>query len=119
MTGYAYTAADTYATNNSHITFNPLYEAITNTSTISKTAITLGQSITINFSSTGGKRPMTYAAMYSLDGEGLKLKAQADDIKAVAFPALRHRIIPGFEAMADGVKVDEIIANIIASVPMG
>ena len=42
-----------------------------------------------------------------------------DDVKAVAFPALRHRIIPGFEAMADGVKVDEIIANIIASVPMG
>lgn len=42
-----------------------------------------------------------------------------DDVKAVAFPALRHRIIPGFEAMADGIKVDEIIANIIASVPMG
>lgn len=41
-----------------------------------------------------------------------------DDIKAVAFPALRHRIVPGFEAMADGIKVDEIIANIIASVPM-
>lgn len=41
-----------------------------------------------------------------------------DDIKAVAFPALRHRIVPGFEAMADGIKVDEIIANIIAAVPM-
>ncbi len=67
ITGYAYTAAETYA-NKYSITFNPLYESITNTSTISKTAITLGQSITINFSSTGGKRPMTYAAMYSLDG---------------------------------------------------
>ena len=68
MTGYAYTAADTYATNNSHITFTPLYESISNTSTISKTAITLGDSITINFNSTGGKKPMTYAAMYSLNG---------------------------------------------------
>ncbi len=68
MTGYAYTAADTYATNNSHITFTPLYESIVNNSTISKTAITLGGSITINFASTGGKKPLTYAAMYSLNG---------------------------------------------------
>ena len=42
-----------------------------------------------------------------------------DDVKAVAFPALRHRIVPGFEAMADAIRVDEIIANIIASVPVG
>ena len=68
MTGYAYTAADTYATANSHIIFTPLYESISNTSTISKTAVTLGDSITINFNSTGGKKPMTYAAMYSLNG---------------------------------------------------
>jgi len=51
-----------------------------------------------------------------LDG---RYNVSFDDIKAVAFPALRHRIIPGFEAMADGIKVDEIIANIIAAVPMG
>jgi len=67
ITGYAYTAADTYATKYS-ITFNPLYESITNNSTISKTAITLGDSVTINFASTGGKKPLTYTAMYSLDG---------------------------------------------------
>ena len=67
ITGYAYTAADTYATKYS-ITFNPLYESITNNSTISKTAITFGDSVTINFASTGGKKPLTYAAMYSLDG---------------------------------------------------
>ena len=67
ITGYAYTAAETYA-NKYSITFNPLYEAIANNSAISKTAITLGQSVTINFASTGGKKPITYAAMYSLDG---------------------------------------------------
>ena len=39
-----------------------------------------------------------------------------DDIKTVAYPALRHRIIPGFEAMADGIGTDEIIQNIISSV---
>lgn len=39
-----------------------------------------------------------------------------DDIKAVAYPALRHRLVPGFEAMADGIKADEIITTIINSV---
>lgn len=68
MTGYAYTAADTYATNNSHITFTPLYESITNTSTISATAITLGSSVTINCSATGGKTPFQYGITYSVDG---------------------------------------------------
>ena len=67
MTGYAYTAAETYA-NKYSITFNPLYENITNNSTISRSAITLGKSITINFASTGGKKPLTYAAMYSFNG---------------------------------------------------
>ncbi len=87
MTGYAYTAADTYATNNSHITFNPLYEAITNTSTISKTAITLGQSITINFSSTGGKRPMTYAAMYSVNNDpSVSIRSYSENTSATFIP---------------------------------
>ena len=67
ITGYAYTAADTYATNN-YITFNPLYETLVNNTTITNTVINLGESIKINFASTGGKKPITYAAMYSLDG---------------------------------------------------
>lgn len=41
-----------------------------------------------------------------------------EDIKAVAYPALRHRIMPGFEALADGITTDEIITKIIESIEM-
>jgi MoxR-like ATPase len=39
-----------------------------------------------------------------------------DDIKSVAYPALRHRLVLSFEALADGVSADEIIGQIIDSV---
>ncbi len=39
-----------------------------------------------------------------------------DDIKSVAYPALRHRLVLSFEALADGVKADEIISGILSSV---
>lgn len=39
-----------------------------------------------------------------------------EDIKAVAYPALRHRIMPGFEALADGINTDEIITQIIEGI---
>ena len=38
-----------------------------------------------------------------------------DDIRAVAPPALRHRLILNFEGEAEGVKADAIIAEILAS----
>lgn len=39
-----------------------------------------------------------------------------DDIKYVAYPALRHRIILNFEAMSDNVDSDYIISQIIESI---
>jgi MoxR-like ATPase len=39
------------------------------------------------------------------------------DIERVALPALRHRIIPSFEAEADGVSPDEIVKKILSEVP--
>ena len=42
-----------------------------------------------------------------------------DDIAALALPVLRHRIVPTFNAEAEGVKVDEIISRLVASVPRG
>ena len=42
-----------------------------------------------------------------------------DDIVALAPPVLRHRIVPTFNAEAEGVKVDDIIARIIEVVPRG
>lgn len=38
-----------------------------------------------------------------------------DDIRNVAYPALRHRIFLNFEAMAEGIGVDDIIGEIISS----
>lgn len=39
-----------------------------------------------------------------------------EDIKSVALPALRHRILPNFEAIADGMDSDRIIAEILEAV---
>ena len=36
-----------------------------------------------------------------------------DDIRAVINDCLRHRIIPSFEAQADGVTTDDIIATVV------
>ncbi len=40
-----------------------------------------------------------------------------DDVEAVALPALRHRLIPNFEAEAEGVTTDHIISQILKDVP--
>ena len=40
-----------------------------------------------------------------------------DDIQAVAPLALRHRLIPNFEAEAEGITTDHIIAQILKDVP--
>ncbi len=39
------------------------------------------------------------------------------DLRRVALPALRHRIIPNFEAEADGVAPDTILEKILEEVP--
>jgi MoxR-like ATPase len=40
-----------------------------------------------------------------------------DDVEALAPPVLRHRIVPTFNAEAEGIKIDEIIARIVKAVP--
>jgi MoxR-like ATPase len=40
-----------------------------------------------------------------------------DDIAAVAAPALRHRLILNFEAEAEGITTDHIIAQVLKDVP--
>ena len=42
-----------------------------------------------------------------------------DDIEALALPVLRHRVVPTFNAEAEGIKVDDIIARILKAVPRG
>ncbi|MEO0629103.1 MAG: AAA family ATPase [Planctomycetota bacterium] len=40
-----------------------------------------------------------------------------DDLRKVAKPALRHRVLSNFEADADGVEADAIIENIVQTLP--
>jgi MoxR-like ATPase len=42
-----------------------------------------------------------------------------DDIEALAHPVLRHRVVPTFNAEAEGIRVDDIITRILRAVPRG
>jgi len=39
-----------------------------------------------------------------------------EDLQVVALPALRHRLILGFEAQADGITPDRLVGDVLASV---
>jgi len=41
----------------------------------------------------------------------------AEDIRAMAFPVLRHRIFTNFNADAEGVDVNQVIEKIISTIP--
>ena len=41
-----------------------------------------------------------------------------DDVQAVAFDVLRHRIILSFEAEANGISADQVINDLISRVPV-
>lgn len=45
------------------------------------------------------------------------LNVSEEGVRAVALPALRHRIILSYEALADGVSADAVIEAILAHVP--
>ncbi|MBV8074803.1 MAG: AAA family ATPase, partial [Planctomycetaceae bacterium] len=44
--------------------------------------------------------------------------ASTDDIRAVAGPVLRHRIITNFNAEAEGLRPDDIVQRLINAVPV-
>ena len=39
------------------------------------------------------------------------------DIEALAYPVLRHRIVPTFNAEAEGISVDDLIARLLKEIP--
>jgi MoxR-like ATPase len=39
-----------------------------------------------------------------------------EDVRALASPVLRHRLIPSFQAEADGVSVDRVIERLLETV---
>jgi MoxR-like ATPase len=46
-----------------------------------------------------------------------RANVSAGDVKQAVAPALRHRLILSFEGQADGVSPDEILAEVVASMP--
>jgi MoxR-like ATPase len=40
-----------------------------------------------------------------------------DDIRALAAPVLRHRILLNYRAEADGISVEQVIEKLLAAVP--
>jgi len=45
-----------------------------------------------------------------------RFAASIDDVRASAFPALRHRVLLNFEGEAEGVKTDQVIDAILKSI---
>jgi MoxR-like ATPase len=46
-----------------------------------------------------------------------RLHVACEDIRAVALPALRHRILLNFEAQADAIDPDVILSDILQTLP--
>jgi MoxR-like ATPase len=49
-----------------------------------------------------------------LDG---RFNVAREDLQALAQPALRHRLVLGFEAQVDGVSADQVVTDLVARVP--
>ena len=49
-----------------------------------------------------------------LDG---RVHVSIDDIRYVAYPVLRHRLVTSFSAESDGLTRDDLISKLIESVP--
>ena len=67
-------------------------------------------------SSPRGAQTLMLAAKVRALTEG-RFNASFDDVQAVAVPALRHRLIPNFEADAEGITTDHILAQVLTEVP--
>ena len=46
-----------------------------------------------------------------------RLYVTTEDIEVVAPPVLRHRIIPNFNAEAEGISTEQIIQKILSLIP--
>src|SRR4029079_18469718 len=46
-----------------------------------------------------------------------RFAASIDDVRAVALPALRHRVLLNFEGEAEGIKTDDVLREIMKHLP--
>jgi MoxR-like ATPase len=65
-----------------------------------------------------GVQAMLLAAKIGALFDG-RFAASIDDVRAAAPPALRHRILLGFEGEAEGIAPDAIIAEILKRLEPG
>src|SRR5439155_26272618 len=47
-----------------------------------------------------------------------RLHVTTEDIREVAYPVLRHRLVTTFHADAEGVAADQIISKLIQTIPL-
>ena len=47
-----------------------------------------------------------------------RLHVTTDDIRAVAYPVLRHRLVTTFNADAEGITTDDMIRKLIETMPL-
>jgi len=59
---------------------------------------------------------LTSKARALLDG---RYNVSFDDVDAVALPALRHRVMAGFEAVSEGISTDDILEEMIKGISKG
>ena len=67
-------------------------------------------------SSPRGAQALLLAAKIRALFEG-RFAASNDDVRAVAMPALRHRVLLNFEGEAEGIKTDDILREILKHLP--
>jgi len=48
-----------------------------------------------------------------------RLYVAIEDVEAVAGALLRHRIVPNFNAEAEGISVEQIIEKVLTLIPRG
>ncbi len=46
-----------------------------------------------------------------------RFNVSCEDVRAIAFPVMRHRIFPNFNADAEGLETDKIVERLIKTVP--
>lgn len=63
-----------------------------------------------------GAQSMLLAARVRAVMEG-RMSPGTVDVRAVALPALRHRVILNFEGEAEGIQIDDVLKEVLAKIP--
>ena len=67
-------------------------------------------------SSPRGAQTLALAAKVRALLEG-RYNVSFEDVRRVYLPAMRHRVIPNFEAQAEGIETDQVLLEILEKLP--